>query len=293
MDIAIANNTNLNPKKQKGSAIGTIAGLGATRAGAVACLPISILGLNGLASSSKNLSKLEKKEIMNAVDKILDTKSLGIKGVRLNNLDFAINPTSIPDKIFELINLVYATSNGKNAFYGGINGARSLFGERLFKNEVVCNMDKLPTAIFHELGHAFNANNSQVWRVIQKMRTPALIISAGLGIFSAVTKKAVPSEKNDGKLTKLQKAKNFIRNNSGKLAVLSMVPVLAEEAMATIRGNGWAKEFLSSNVAKQVCKGNKFAYLSYLASAAGLGLGAYAATKIKDYFVDKKNSKNC
>ena len=109
MDIAIANNTNLNPKKQKGSAIGTIAGLGATQAGAVACLPISILGLNGLASSSKNLSKLEKKEIMNAVDKILDTKSLGIKGVRLNNLDFAINPTSIPDKIFELINPLYAT----------------------------------------------------------------------------------------------------------------------------------------------------------------------------------------
>ncbi len=290
MTARITNNTNLDSKKQKNSAIGTIAGLGATQAGGIAFLPISLTSINAMTNSSKNLDKFEKKQIMEAVDKILDTKGLAIRGVKLNNFDYAINPTTIPDKIFELINPVYATSNGKNAFFGGIKGARSLFGERLFKNEVVCNMDKLPTAIFHELGHAFNANNSQVWHVIQKMRTPALIISAGLAVFGALTKKAVPSEKNDGELTKLQKTKNFIRNNSGKLAFLSMVPILAEEAMATIRGNGWAKEFLSSNVAKQVCKGNKFAYLSYLASAIGAGFSAYAATKIKDYFVDKKNA---
>ena len=290
MTTRITNNTNLDSKKQKNSAIGTIAGLGATQAGGIAFLPISLTSINAMTNSSKNLDKFEKKQIMEAVDKILDTKGLAIKGVKLNNFDYAINPTTIPDKIFELINPVYATSNGKNAFFGGIKGARSLFGERLFKNEVVCNMDKLPTAIFHELGHAFNANNSQVWHVIQKMRTPALIISAGLAVFSALTKKAVPSEKNDGELTKLQKTKNFIRNNSGKLAFLSMVPILAEEAMATIRGNGWAKEFLSSNVAKQVCKGNKFAYLSYLACAIGAGFSAYAATNIKVYFVDKKNA---
>lgn len=290
MTARITNNTNLDSKKQKNSAIGTIAGLGATQAGGIAFLPISLTSINAMTNSSKNLDKFEKKQIMEAVDKILDTKGLAIKGVKLNNFDYAINPTTIPDKIFELINPVYATSNGKNAFFGGIKGARSLFGERLFKNEVVCNMDKLPTAIFHELGHAFNANNSQVWHVIQKMRTPALIISAGLAVFGALTKKAVPSEKNDGELTKLQKTKNFIRNNSGKLAFLSMVPILAEEAMATIRGNGWAKEFLSSNVAKQVCKGNKFAYLSYLASAIGAGFSAYAATKIKDYFVYRKNA---
>ena len=60
--------------------------------------------------------------------------------------------------------------------------------------------------------------------------------------------------------------------------------------MATIRGNGLTKEILSSNGAQQVCKGNKLAYLSYLASAIGAGFSAYAATKIKDYFVDKKNA---
>lgn len=50
-----------------------------------------------------------------------------------------------------------------------------------------------------------------------------------------------------------------------------------------------ANKLLSPEMAKIVSKGNKVAYLSYLGTAACLGLGAWAAVKVKDMIVNKKS----
>lgn len=141
---------------------------------------------------------------------------------------------------------------------------------------------------FHETGHAMNANLTKWGTMLQKMRTPGMAAAGLIALYGAFSSK---SEPKDGKnLTTGQKANNFIRNNAGKLAFGAMMPMLFEEAMATIKGNGLAKKLLSPEMFKTVAKGNAVAYMSYLVTAAGLGLGAWAAVKVKDHFTDQKDA---
>ena len=62
--------------------------------------------------------------------------------------------------------------------------------------------------------------------------------------------------------------------------------------MATIRGQKLANKILSPDLAKHVMKGSGVCYLSYLGAAAAVAVGSYAAVKIKDYLVNRKQAKN-
>lgn len=249
-------------------------------------VPVGIAVGKGMQSPSKSLSLEQKNAIVQAADKVLDITNLHSKGVKINDLRAPVNSAS--NVFIDLLNPVIATENGRNAFFGGVKGLNGLFG-RIFANEVVCNMDKLPTAVFHELGHAFNGNNSKFWKCMQGIRVPAIAASMGLTLFAAFTKSEKADNNPNSELTNAQKAKNFVRNNAGPLAFAAMIPVLLEEGMATIRGNAWAKDLLSPDIAKNVCKGNKIAYLSYLTTALALGASAFVAGKVKDKLSDKQN----
>ena len=249
-------------------------------------VPVGIAVGKGMQSQSASLSLEQKNAIVQAADKVLDIANLRNKGVKINDLRAPVNSAS--NVFIDLLNPVIATENGRNAFFGGVKGLNGLFG-RIFANEVVCNMDKLPTAVFHELGHAFNANNSKFWKCMQGIRVPAIAASMGLTLFAAFTKSEKADNNPNSELTNAQKAKNFVRSNAGPLAFAAMVPVLLEEGMATIRGNAWAKDLLSPDIAKNVCKGNKIAYLSYLTTALALGASAFVAGKVKDKLSDKQN----
>lgn len=268
-------------KKQKDSALGTIAAIVTSSATGYAIQPFSNFAISKMIKINKDLADIDKKKMKQAALEILDEKNLSQKGVKLNDYR----------KVNEILNgFDESVANGKSAFFAGIKGIENVFGGKMFANEVVCNMEKLPAAIFHEIGHAFNANNSTFWRTIQKMKKHSLPIAGYIALYCALTKKAVPKEEGNMELTKGQKVKNFIRENSGKLAFIATLPMLAEEGMASIRGNSWAKEFLSPDLAKKVSQHNKFAYITYLATAVGFALSAYTARKVKDYFVDKKNA---
>ena len=268
-------------KKQKDSALGTIAAIVTSSATGYAIQPFSNFAISKMIKINKDLADIDKKKMKRAALAIIDRKNLSQKGVKLNDYR----------KVNEILNgFDESVANGKSAFFAGIKGIENVFGGKMFINEVVCNMEKLPAAIFHEIGHAFNANNSTFWRTVQKMKKHSLPIAGYIALYCALTKKAVPKEEGNMELTKGQKVKNFIRENSGKLAFIATLPMLIEEGMASIRGNDWAKEFLSPDLAKKVSKHNKFAYITYLATAAGFALSAYAARKVKDYFVDKKNA---
>lgn len=157
------------------------------------------------------------------------------------------------------------------------------------KNTILMPQKGVSFLAFHEIGHALNHNLSKIGKSLQYLGIPGMIAAVAIGLFGAVTKTSKPQ---DGKeLTGWQKFKNFVRDNAGKLSFAAMLPMLTEEAMATIKGQKLAKKLLSPEMSKTVLKGNSIAYLSYLASAIAVGLGSMAAVKVKDYFAESKANK--
>ena len=144
-------------------------------------------------------------------------------------------------------------------------------------------------AAFHEIGHAMNYNFSKIGKALQHMRLPGMIAASAIALYGAFSSKSKPEEGKE--LTKGQKVNNFIRNNAGKLSFAAMLPMLAEEAMATIKGNKLAGKLLSPDMLKVVKKGNAVAYLTYIATAASWGLASGAAVKVKDTLVAQKEAK--
>ena len=269
-------------KKKRGLLASSAAATGSNAVQLGVSLPLAGFVIKSMSSINKKLSKDQINQIMDSADKFINSKGLSNKGVAIHNIESAgVNLTGIPNKIMEYIDPITSAAAGKNAFF--TNKAISEYG----KNSIILNKNKMSTAVFHEIGHAINSNNSKFWRLMQGMRTPTMALAAGLALFGAFTNKA---EAKDGKeLTTGQKAKNAIRNNAGKLAFAAMIPMLAEEGMASIRGCKWAKSNLPKELFKKVLKTNICGYASYLGGAVALGLAALTAVKIKDHFTSKYN----
>ncbi len=276
-----------NEPKEKGS----IRAATVSQIAPFASLPAGFLAMKGIQNSSKGLTSEQIKLLNESADKMIEVTGLAAKGVKIENVTSAgLNLSGLPDSVYDLINSYSAIANGKNAAFVEKDLKNRLTGQVLHnKNTIIANRDKLPTALFHEIGHAYNANSSKFWGAMQKMRKPSMALAAGLALFSAFTKKA---EAKDGQeLTKGQKAKNFVRNNSGILATVSMLPVVAEEVMASVRGCKWAKQNLPKELAKRVKAGNIWGAVSYVSASLALGLAAFLATKIKDSVMEKQKEK--
>ncbi len=148
--------------------------------------------------------------------------------------------------------------------------------------KVVVNTDKISCAGFHELGHALNALKSKYGvKYLAKMRYPGYLI-AGLmeyfAIFSRTKPKGAPRSTGD-----------IIEDNCGKIAFLAMLPVVAEEAIASHRGINLAKKAgLNEQLVKNLKKLYSKALLTYGSRAVLGGLAVFASRKIMDYFTRPK-----
>ena len=273
-------------QKEKINAKGTLLAVGANLAASILPTPVNSLLAKGMPAISNTLTKDEIAIVNEGSKKVLnEITNLGQKGVEINNFTFAgINLSNIPDWLMEKINGVYATARGKNAAYinpeGYIKTKSSFDALGIKPNSIIVNQDKLPMAVFHELGHAFNFNNSSFWKSLQKMRTPAMVIGLIISLIPAFTKETKAKEGEE--LTKKQKFINGLRKACPALAGLSMTPILLEEGMATLRGNKWAKQVLNTDLAKKVAKGNGMAFATYAIAAVGLALTAFVTKKVKD-----------
>lgn len=274
MSISIKNsyNTGYSAKTEKtkkvsglkGSLKAAAIGTGVT----VAASPVGTLSCKGINAINKNLDPFQKDTINKVADTVLFSTGLERKGVKIENIRFA---GLFPNRVVKSI------VNGKNAFFCPEN------------NRIFLNQDKIPTAVFHEMGHAFNKNCSKLWSTIQNLRTPAMMAASLIMLFGALSKKEVAE---DGKeLTKGQKIKNTVRNNAGILAFGTMIPVVLEEGMASIRGCKWANANLTKDLAKKVRNTNIFGAISYVAIAAAMGIAAQVAVKIKDDVQDKAKAQ--
>lgn len=167
-------------------------------------------------------------------------------------------------------------ADGKNAVY--------LFGS----NKIIINSEKLGFAGFHEMGHAMNRNMSKIGKVLQGMRTPATMIASSLLMLSLFTNKR--TEENPPK-NKWQKFTNFVKENVGKLTTLCFTPIVAEEIMASVKGQKLAKQVLPKNLMKSVTKTHILGAASYIGLALITGFAAFAANKVRDAIVEKRQAK--
>jgi len=156
-------------------------------------------------------------------------------------------------------------SLGKNACYEPLS------------RKIKLNTDKAASLSFHEMGHAMNHLMGKSSKFLQKMRMPGLYIAALMEWF-AVFSRTKPKEAQ-------RNFKDWVEDNCGKIAFLSLMPVVAEEAIASHKGIKLAK---SANLSKPLVQNLKKLYsralLTYGARAAIGGLAVFASRKIMDYY---------
>ncbi len=262
----------------KAAALGTIGGL----AGGSIAQNVCALSAAGVVAATSKLGNLPQDTIdviHAASEKALELGEVKNKGVSFEWLKQSGKKLNLFEK-FKIISnparILEAIQEGLNAGY-----ARN--------NKIYMPENKVSFLAFHEIGHSINFNNSKFWKGMQKLRMPALTLASLPMIYGAISKES--KAENGKELNKKQKINNFIRNNAGKLSFATMLPVLAEEGMATIRGQKLANQLLPKNIARKVLKGNAVAYTSYLITALGFAAAAYTAVKVKDAFVNKRDAQ--
>ena len=140
-----------------------------------------------------------------------------------------------------------------------------------FDNIIGINMKKDPLAVFHEIGHAYIANNRKS-KTFNKYGPLLTLISMGFALSPLFIDKKYEWEKED--CTTAEKITDSIRDNAPALAVASYIPIVKEEASASIWASKFAKPHLSKNLYGKMMRGNIFGFTTYLLSTLMLGLVA-------------------
>ena len=203
------------------------------------------------------LNQLKKEEVNNHLYKDTFEKALDLSGLKEKGVGIIKAQSESVPQMFK---------QGENAAFDPIS------------KKVIINTDKISVAGFHELGHAMNALKSKFGvKYLAKMRVPGYAI-AGLmeyfAIFSRKRPKGAPRSFTD-----------IIEDNCGKIAFAAMLPIVAEEAIASIRGVRLAKKagtpnFLIRNMKKLYAK----ALMTYAGRAVLGSIAIYASRKVMDYY---------
>ena len=291
MVSAVDNTVNYNYQDLKGGGFKALMG---SLAAPVAILPISTM-LSDKMCNIQNFSNEDILQIKNAAKQILDKHGLTAKGVTIKYLPEIEPPKDLIGKLMSKVNVIDSVKQGKNAFFTpkDVFGMDLLFGGKikiLDKNTICMPENKIQGSVLHEIGHAHSFNKGGFLKLLQKVRPVAIYLPVLLTLYGAFSKKSKPTGENQ-ELTKKQKANNFIRDNAGILSFISMLPILAEEAAATIKGKNFAKEFLSKDIIKKATKANWLGFSSYVLAAVASAIGAAVAVKIKDKAIEKKEEK--
>ena len=203
-----------------------------------------------------SLTQIKKEERNNASYKKAMEDAFEKSG--LKNLGVKIEPAQYDMYVSDY-------SSGRNACYEPM------------ARKIKLNTDKASALSFHEMGHAVNHLMTKHGKVLQKLRIPGAYI-AGLMEWFAVFSRTKPKEAQ-------RNPKDWIEDNCGKIAFLSLMPVVAEEALASHNGIKLAK---SANLSKPLINNLKKLYsralLTYGARAVIGGLAVFASRKIMDYY---------
>ena len=254
----------------------------------IALIPLSNSAMYNMRRASESSNAVT---LINAAKKALDVSGMKQKGVKLFNFNpkESLRPSDIIKDFSKFIeNLCNKPINPKKRLkpFSLLNNymVRTIrhgynAGFKPDSNAVYINMKKMGLSVFHEIGHSINFNSSKFWRGMQKMRMPLMILASALPLVAMFKRKKAEGEESKGFV---DKTTTFIKNNVGKLTTLAFVPVVAEEIMASVRGNAMAKKLLSAELAKKVAKSNMYGAFTYIALGIFSGVGAYLANKVRD-----------
>lgn len=146
---------------------------------------------------------------------------------------------------------------------------------------ICLNLNKASISAFHEAGHAMNHLQSKLGHFLQKFRGIGYGIAGLMGTV-ALFSRPKPKEDDNG-------LRDFIQNNCGKIAFASLLPTVAEEAMASHKGIKLAQAGgLGEAAIKNLKKFYGKALLSYIGYAVATGLSVGLANKIMQHYTRPK-----
>ena len=150
--------------------------------------------------------------------------------------------------------------------------------------EIVLNGNKATISGFHELGHAMNHLNNGFGKILQKLRKPGMWLAGVMGTIAFIGSNKPKGAKKD--------PVDKLVNASGPIAFCAMLPVVAEEALASYKGIKIAKKAgLAEPLVKNLKKFYGKALLSYGGYALITGLAVYATSKIMNAFTRPQKVK--
>lgn len=255
-----------------------------------ASIPANIIRNVSTNSSTKMMAKTgllgenEAKVVNEGLDKAFNSLKLKDKGVKIyrvtaENFDEVVNITK---KDFQKAYLnIFPDEMNKKIASRFLDIVKKGQNEFWYKHSrvIVLPQKGMELTAFHELGHAVDYVFSKTGKFMQKAKVVSLLAPLVL-LFGCITKKE--TETKDKKLTKLDKTKNFIRNNAGKLTAALFIPLLWSEGIATVKGYKIAKKVLPSALSKKMLNTSLWGFLSYAAYSAITAISCFAAVKIKD-----------
>lgn len=160
-------------------------------------------------------------------------------------------------------------------------------------NKIITPEKSLQTSVFHEMGHALNNNGGGFLKGLQKARPVAMLLPGVILTASLLNKRKTTDEKSD---SKVQNFFDGVKKNAGKLSFLAMTPVIAEETIASLRGNSIAKDLfkngqISKSLLNKVRATNLCSFASYMSAGLIAGATAAFAVKVKDNIQEKYEAK--
>lgn len=169
-----------------------------------------------------------------------------------------------------------AVLQGTNAYYAGKS------------KTFVLNMDKKPVYLFHEMGHAINAQNPLLKEVSSVYKNPIVrkfwltaILATSL-LTNKKTKEELEQSNNP-----FAKVNQFVKKNCGILAGLLLLPAVVEECLANVQGQKLAQSIVPKEMMKRVTKTHLHSAIGYVLGAVFAGLAMYLANFVRDKIVHK------
>lgn len=214
--------------------------------------------------------------IVNTSEKIKNYINSKLLEINLNLKSGTISKSKKMQKFlnrFRVASHINEVEKGRSAF---------VIGKKLY-----LPAEKLGASHVHELGHILT-NFSKCGKFIKSVRcigylAPLVSIAAIFG--------NTKEEKDTEKLSPIQKVMNFTRKNAFKLMFFSSLPLLADEALASINGAKAAKKILTPELYKKVITANKISFAGYLLTAVISSLAVFTAVKVKDFYHKKHEAK--
>ena len=153
-----------------------------------------------------------------------------------------------------------------------------------YKNQITISNKRNYSTVFHELGHAMNANgNVFIWSIA---KSSYKIINKDMPIITPIALVAKmynnnnynQSDNNDS----LLRLRSFLANNVTALTAASFIPTLTEEGLASIRGLMAVKKYLPKSGFKQLIKNYSNSFNTYVKYASRVTMYAAGISGIID-----------